>query len=147
MQRVDLRRGAVQDQQIVSTGGKAFALKAHTAYAVRHPAACGVEIKLTAIVIECCRVIESQPQITERLVCLGILLLHLSAELIGEVVVGLRQNSVANGLEVAPGLGIVSVARLPRPQPGIVSLQQFLCRIALGATTPDHRAQPSIANR
>ena len=75
----------------------------------------GVEIELAAKVIGRAGVSEIQPEVAEWLIGFGKPPLHLSAELVGEMIVLLFEYGGAYGGEMVLRVAVVAVTRLTGP--------------------------------
>jgi hypothetical protein len=89
---------------------------------------------------------EIQPEVPEWLIGFGKQPLHLSAELVGEMIVLLFEYGGAYGGEMVLCVAVVAVARLTGPQCVLVKLKELFVERSIFAASEDHRPESAIAD-
>src|SRR5207244_12810792 len=132
---------------LIGSGHKGLTLEPDAVNLIRDSRACGVEIELATKIFACAGMREIQPEIAEWLIRFGKQPLHLSAELVGQMIILLFEYSSPYRGEMVLRVAIVAVARLTGPQCVVVELQQLFVERSVLAASEDHRAKAAIADR
>src|SRR5882757_4524518 len=108
-------RGDAQYEHLIGSRDEGLAFELDAFNLIGGSDAGGIEIELAAKVFGWARVSEIQPEVAEWLIGFGKQSLHLSAELIGEMIVLLFEYRGAYSGEMVLGVTVVAVARLAGP--------------------------------